>query len=423
MVVMGFFDGLFGTKREPTIGEAFGAIVSRAMAINEINREIEKRNKIHSSHSSGHKRNGHSSNGNTSDYYSSSDRLRMSASQQNISESTRTVEFSIPCDGVRIERDFQRDDETGVVILDKNEKNKGGVVILDNGERLPGLMFSEKKGDKVNLLFSINGERYGDEYILPMRKDTEIILNDWKLKKKAEKEKERKKKEIEEIRELKREEAKSNTWDEWKKSREFETTDGLKQKPLLEPVMILVKKSCFKRGYDEKSGKFTDEIALRPYKNKKPSTDGKVSNFAVLEIPPIRDSHMKPTFITVNEACIRKPKIVTERMRDNGMDLDNCVYVILPRVLAVDGKSESNTVSGYQIVGRTENGYSYKSFKINPSAVERAMPRYFTNKQKENFKSRNDGKLPERIMFKPIFDTVKLTPDSDGGRNPNTQTM
>ena len=416
MVVMGFFDGLFGTKREPTIGEAFGAIVSRAMAINEINREIEKRNKKHSSYSSDYE---HSSS-HSSNYKHKSNG---SASQQNISESTRTVEFSIPCDGVRIERDFQRDDETGVVILDKNEKNKGGVVILDNGERLPGLMFSEKKGDKVHLLFSINGERYGDEYILPMRKDTEIILNDWKLKKKAEKEKERKKKEIEEIRELKREEAKSNTWDEWKKSREFEITDGLKQKPLLEPVMILVKKSYFKRGYDEKSGKFTDEIAVRPYKNKKPSTDGKVSNFAVLEIPPIRDSQMKPTFITVNEACIRKPKIVTERMRDNGMDLDNCVYVILPRVLAVDGKSESNTVRGYQIVGRTENGYSYKSFKINPSAVERAMPRYFTNKQKENFKARNDGKLPERIMFKPIFDTVKLTPDSDGGRNPNTQTM
>ena len=182
--------------------------------------------------------------------------------------------------------------------------------------------------------------------------------------------------------------------------------DYVKKGVELEPIMILVKKGSFKRVWDEKAGKSSDEIALRPYKHNGQETvkDGKVQQYATFEVPPIGDLNMKPTFITVHEACIRKPKTVTERMKDNGMDLNNCVYVVLPRSLAANGKEESNTVKGYQVTGKDKEGKNvYANFQINPTAVEKAMPRYMSNKQKENYKAKSDGKLLERVMFKPVF--------------------
>lgn len=182
--------------------------------------------------------------------------------------------------------------------------------------------------------------------------------------------------------------------------------DYVKKGVELEPIMLLVKKGSFKRVWDDEAKKSTDEIALRPYKHdgKETVKDGKVQQYATFEIPPIGDLKMKSTFITVHEQCIKNPKVVTERMKDNGMDLTNCVYVTLPRSLAADGKSESNTVKGYQVTGKDKDGKNvYANFQINPSAVEKAMPRYMSNKQKENYKAKSGGKLPERVMFKPVF--------------------
>ena len=171
----------------------------------------------------------------------------------------------------------------------------------------------------------------------------------------------------------------------------------------LEPIMILVRDTQFKKVWDDKAKKFTDEIRKTAYK------DSEKDKFVTIEMPPMKGSDGKdlgvaPTFFTVHENALLTPKKVTPQMKDNGMDTTNCHYVKILRTMAADGNSESHSVKGYQVTGKDKDGKDIRRyFDCTPSELQAAMPNYMSDAQKAKYKEKSGGKLPQRKMFKPRF--------------------